>query len=184
MSARTAARCPRAGRGKCAVCGEWNTLTEEAPTPIAPPGPGSARGAHGRASCSRRSTARCREAPRFSTGHQRIRPRDRRRHRAGLGAADRRRSRHRQIDAAAAARRPACAAPAGAPSTSPARRRQRRSACAPSASACRDAPVALAARPISPTSWRRSRPGRRPISSSSTPSRRCGPICSTPPPAR
>ncbi len=105
---------------------------------------------------------------------RRARPRHRRRHRAGLGAAHRRRAGHRQIDAAAAARRDA------GPRGTPRRLLLRRGSGGAGASARRttrtiDAPVALACETNLATSSRRSRPDLRPISSSSIPSRRCGP---------
>ena len=89
--------------GKCAACGEWNTIVEEADA-APPPGSGSRDASarprrHARGARQARPTRR-----RASRPACRARPRHRRRHRAGLGAADRRRARHRQVDAAAAAR--------------------------------------------------------------------------------
>jgi DNA repair protein RadA/Sms len=53
--------------GKCATCGEWNTLTEEADA-IAPPGTGLARKGSGRVIALESLKGGREEAPRFSTG--------------------------------------------------------------------------------------------------------------------
>ena len=161
--------------GKCASCGEWNTIVEEARR-VAAAGLGPQRAERsGRAVVLERLQGASRRGAALLDRHRRARPRHRRRHRAGLGAADRRRARHRQIDAAAAARgvaRPLRAArhlflrrgSGGAGAA--ARRAARARASAPSRSP---------ARPTSPTSSRRSKPRSPPTSSSSIPSRRCGP---------
>jgi DNA repair protein RadA/Sms len=53
--------------GKCASCGEWNTLTEETDA-IAPPGTGLARRSSGRVIVLEGLKGNTQEAPRFSTG--------------------------------------------------------------------------------------------------------------------
>ncbi len=53
--------------GKCASCGEWNTLTEETDA-IAPPGTGLARRSSGRVIVLEGLKGSTQEAPRFSTG--------------------------------------------------------------------------------------------------------------------
>jgi DNA repair protein RadA/Sms len=53
--------------GKCASCGEWNTLTEETAA-IAPPGTGIARRSSGRVIVLEGLKGNTQEAPRFSTG--------------------------------------------------------------------------------------------------------------------
>jgi DNA repair protein RadA/Sms len=53
--------------GKCAACGEWNTLTEETEA-IAPPGSGLSRKSSGRVVVLETLKGRSAEAPRFSTG--------------------------------------------------------------------------------------------------------------------
>ena len=160
--------------GKCPACGEWNTLTEETDA-IAPPGTGLSAPQQRPRHRARRPEGQHAGGAALLDRHRRTRPRHRRRHRAGLGAADRRRARHRQIDAAAAARgdarprRPArrlLLRRGGGGAGAPARRAPRPVGRAGRAR-LRDQPRA--------TSWRRSKPDRRPISSSSIPSRRCGP---------
>jgi DNA repair protein RadA/Sms len=54
-------------QGKCASCGEWNTLTEETDA-IAPPGTGLARRSSGRVIVLEGLKGNTQEAPRFSTG--------------------------------------------------------------------------------------------------------------------
>ncbi len=85
--------------GRCDGCGGWNSLVEEAQRDSAPKGLGGGKGRKlafsGLEGTARRDAA-------ASLGHCRVRPRLRRRHGAGLGAAGRRRSRHRQIHGAAA----------------------------------------------------------------------------------
>ena len=130
--------------GKCVACGEWNTLVEEADAAAAAGLGARARRRKGRVVALETLAKADRQARAHPDRPRRARPRHRRRHRAGLGAADRRRARHRQVDAAAAAGRRLRQAPAAAPSTSRARRRRPRCACAPSASGCREAPLALA----------------------------------------
>ena len=94
--------------GKCAACGEWNTIVEEAQAAAA--GHGLGQSSKGRAAELRllADTDARQDAPRMPTGTCRARSRDGRRHRAGLRAADRRRAGHRQIDAAAAGGRGVC----------------------------------------------------------------------------
>jgi DNA repair protein RadA/Sms len=53
--------------GKCASCGEWNTLAEEA-DPVAPPGSGITARAKGRIVPLEALKGTTREAPRFTTG--------------------------------------------------------------------------------------------------------------------
>ena len=130
-------------QGKCDACGEWNTHRRgRRRARRRRPRHGAAQGPAVRARASVRRDAG-RAPPRLR--HCRIRSRHRRRLCARLGAAARRRSRHRQIDAADPGRGDARAAPASAPSISPAKKRSRRCGCAPSGSASPSAPVELAA---------------------------------------
>ena len=160
--------------GKCPACGEWNTLTEETDA-IAPPGTGLSppqqRPRH-RARRPQGYRRRRRRASRPASANWTASP-------AAASSRDRRCS--SAASPASANRRCCCSsrprwrAPAGARSISPAKRRRRRCACAPSASACRMRRSPSPARRALRISWRRSKPDRRPISSSSIPSRRCGP---------
>ena len=148
--------------GKCPSCGEWNTLIEEARRHRAAGlGPRAPRAA-GASSCSKALKGAAAGGAALLDRHRRARPRHRRRHRAGLGAADRRRAGHRQIDAAAAARRDAGA-------RRPPRHLLLRRGSGGAGAPARRTPRALAtrrwrspARPASRTSSPRSRPDKPP----------------------
>ncbi len=85
-------------QGKCESCGEWNTLAEEdADRQRAGLDPLQAQGAD---VCAGEPVRKNPGRASPVLGHDRARPRHRRRLCPRLGAAGRRRSRHRQIDAA------------------------------------------------------------------------------------
>ena len=73
--------------GKCVACGEWNTLIEEADV-AAPPGSGLTRSSKGRV-VELETLTQTTDKMRVSRPGTPSRPRHRRRHRAGLRAADR-----------------------------------------------------------------------------------------------
>ena len=116
--------------------------------------------------------------------HGGIRPRHRRRPRAGLGAPRRRRPRHRQVDHPDPGRRGA--RPRRQARRLCLRRRGDRSdpACAPSGWACATRRSSSPPKRMSRTSSRRCRSAPRSTSSSSIPSRRCGRIGPRARPAR
>ena len=120
--------------GRCAGCGQWNTLDEAPrPQPAKPQARGVRRGSGLRPSRCRCATSRRRARP-AAHRDRRARPGPRRRPDAGLAGAAGRLARDRQVDDDRdGAREPPAAGPRS--STSPVRSRRRRCGSAPSASA-------------------------------------------------
>ena len=129
--------------GRCPDCGAWNSFVEEK----------SRRRVESRGAAPALGGGEARlyddvdtvVAERLQHGHQRVRPRARRRHRAGIARAARRRAGHRQVHAAAAGGRALRGATSGRSCIARAKSPSIRSRCAASGSASAQAPLYLLA---------------------------------------